>query len=341
LAREITMRFYFLATVAAFSIVSVVRADSSRSFFIEADTDTVSSYLGADGCDYLSEAVPQSSYQSEDVAVPNPLQEAAVSNEAEQIGEAFVAGEAPKESWWSYGKRMALGAADVAYQYLRANRLTGVESGSCQSWTSLTKLKDIEASWSVNSKLQFLLAKNGKSVVSTQVCDDVISEEYEWLGLKGALKKANKIQSQTNVRKVFLPLNLNLTNYVSDEKIMHRVAMEVLYNETGIATSVKILDPQLGLSGSYFSNAKELCEEAFSGLSDEINSEYVAVGIQLPGTGNCQKMAAYVATELAKGKTVNDLTIEKANAFCSDLHTANVKPSNPSIFGRVSSWFGY
>ncbi|MDP3641028.1 MAG: hypothetical protein Q8R43_01155, partial [Alphaproteobacteria bacterium] len=189
------MRFYFIAT---FAMLSVLCADSRSSLFIEteAETETVNSFLRTNGCDYLPEARSQSSHQNEDVTQLDPLKEEAVSNEAEQMGEALAA-EVPKESWWSYGKRMACGAADIAYQYLRANRLVGVESGSCQSWTSLAKLKDIEANWRVNSKQQFLLGKNGESVISTQVCDDVISEGYESLGLKGALEKANMIQRQT------------------------------------------------------------------------------------------------------------------------------------------------
>ncbi len=312
------MKFYFLAT---FAMASAVCADSRSSFFIE--TDTVSSFLRPDSCDHLSETISGSSFQNDDVVQLHPSEEVAASNEAEQKGEALVF-EAPKESWWSYGKRMAWGAADVAYQYLRSNRLTGAESGSCQSWTSLAKLKGIEANWRVDNRQQFLLGKNGESVISTQVCDDIISKGkgYEWLGLKGALEKASKIQIQTIAQKVYLPLNLHLTNYVSIEKIMHRVTMEVVYGETGTATSVKILDPQTVLSGEYLSDARALCENAFAGLNKEITAEYAAVGIQLPGTGNCQKMAAYIAVALGEGQPVEGLTLNKANAFCTQLHNA-------------------
>lgn len=150
------------------------------------------------------------------------------------------------------------------------------------------------------------------------------------------LVKANKIQKQTNASKVYLPLNLYLTNYLSDEHIMHRVTVEVVYDKDGIATSVKILDPQTSLSGSYLSNARALCEEAFKGLN--IETKYTSVGLQLPGTGNCQKMAAYIAIALGEGKTVEDLTLNKANAFCTQLHNTTISKMNSSPSKSSRFW---
>ncbi len=234
---------------------------------------------------------------------------------------------------------MASGTLDVAYQYLRSNRWMGVESGSCQSWSTLTKLDNLKTNWTVNSKQQLLLENNSQSVISMQACDDVISQGYEGLGLKGALAKASKIQKQSNVKKVYLPLNLQLMNYVSGEHIMHRVTMETIYDDSGSLSSVRILDSQMGLSGCYLSNASLLCEEAFNKLKlkdSNVSVEYRPVGIQLPGTGNCQKMAAYIAVALGEGEKVDDLTLNKANSFCTQMHNA----AESSSKAKPKSWYG-
>ncbi|MDP3640817.1 MAG: hypothetical protein Q8R43_00030, partial [Alphaproteobacteria bacterium] len=118
---------------------------------------------------------------------------------------------------------------------------------------------------------------------------------------------------------------------------MHRVTMEVVYNEVGAKTSIKILDPQLALSGCYLSNAEALCEEAFKGLKQKnLITEYTPVGIQLPGTGNCQKMAAYIAVALGEGQTVEDLSLNKANAFSTQLH--NTAIPKMSSFSKSGFW---
>ncbi|QOL19897.1 hypothetical protein [Candidatus Bodocaedibacter vickermanii] len=321
------MRLCLLASIAT---LSVVFADSQSSFLIE--TDTVSSFLRPDTCDHFSEAVmPHASYQNEDVAQLHPLEEAAAV-ETEQMSKSLITNP-PKESWWAYSKRLAWRVGGVAYQYLRSNRLTGVESGSCQSWTSLTKLKNIGENWRVNSKQHFLLGKNGESVISTPPQIETLSMGFESATLRGMLKQANTLQRETKTQKVYLPLNLYLTNYVSGEKIIHRVTLEAVYNDAGIATSVKILDPQTALSGGYLSDARALCEEAFAGLkSKNLTTEYNPVGIQMPGTGNCQKMAAYIAVALGEGQAVEDLTLNKANTFCTELHVASEKSSSKSSF---------
>lgn len=205
------MRLYLLATFVA---MSVVYADSESSFLIEASS--VDEPLLPDRCEHLLADVPGAYCQDGKIIYSDPSkvvkkQELVSTTAADVVKEIAET----KESWWSYGKRLASGAMDVAYQYLRANRVNGPESGSCQSWTSLTTLPELKGNWGVNSKQNLLVEKDGKSVISMRVCDDLLSEGYEGLGLMGAIEKADKIQKQTKVKNVYLPLNLNLTNYVS------------------------------------------------------------------------------------------------------------------------------
>lgn len=131
-------------------MISVVCADSRSMFFMETDT-----------YDLFSQTLTGSSCQKDSVTSTHSSEKVAVSDGAEQRREALFV-DVPKESWWSYGKRMAWGSVDVAYQYLRSNRFNGVESGSSPSWTSLEKLKDTQKHWHVNSKQHFLIGKTAK-----------------------------------------------------------------------------------------------------------------------------------------------------------------------------------
>lgn len=113
--------------------------------------------------------------------------------------------------------------------------------------------------------------------------------------------------------------------------------METVYDDSGSLSSVRILDPQMALSGVYLSNAGALCEEAFKELklkSISVETEYTPVGTQLPGTGSCQKIAAYIAVELGEGKKVENLSLNKANTFCTQLHNASETTSTSK------SWLG-
>lgn len=334
------MRLYILAMSCA--MVSFVCARSETSFVKTLDgvdferVNSTSSFVSEDrGSSFLhSNFAQQVEHEVASVA-----QSVVATDRAAVVDSVSPA--VTTEGWWSYGKRMTAVTYDVAYQYIRSNRWRGVESGSCQSWSTLTKLDNLKTNWTVNSKQQLLLENNNQSVISMQTCDDVISQGYEGLGLKGALEKASKIQKQSNVKKVYLPLNLQLMNYVSGEQIMHRVTMETIYDDSGSLSSVRILDSQMALSGCYLSNASLLCEEAFNKLKlidSNVSVEYRPVGIQLPGTGNCQKMAAYMAVALGEGEKVEDLTLNKANSFCTQMH--NAAEASSKAKSESTSWFG-
>ena len=308
---------------------------STSSFVFEDQVTSTSSFI-SDSFPSLS----QSTDQDEEPAASDKQSVVATDRPA---GVDSVTPEVTAESWWSYGKRMACRPLDVAYQYLRSNRWAGVESGSAQSWSALTKLDNLKANWTVNSKQQLLIANNNESVISMQASGELITEEYAGQMLKGALAKASKIQKKCNARKVYLPLSLNLKNYVSGDDIRHRVTMETIYDDSGSLSSVRILDPQTKLSGCYFSNTSLICEEAFKALKLEdsnISVEYRPVGIQLPGTGNCQKMAAYMAVALGEGEKVEDLTLNKANSFSTQMHNAAEASSKAKPNPNPKPWFG-
>jgi hypothetical protein len=118
---------------------------------------------------------------------------------------------------------------------------------------------------------------------------------------------------------------------------MHRVTLETQYDKEGSLRSVKILDPQTALSGVYLSDASALCEAAFTELKkteSRVATEYIAAGIQLPMTGNCQKMAAYIAVVLGEGTSIEELTLKEANAFCTKLHNTDTATS------KSTKWLG-
>lgn len=235
------------------------------------------------------------------------------------------------ESWLSCCRRGVSSLKDVAYQLLVSNRFFGFESGSCQSWATLLNVKLVQDQF-INTTFHHtktLLNKDRKSLISTKTCAHLLSEGWEYAVLKSALDTAAKLQHASGVEEVYLPFNLYLTNALTGEPIMHRVILEAKYNDSDLK-SVRIIDPQTALSGEYLSNAKTLCEKAFLGLSSDVVTKYVAAGVQMPGTGNCQKMAACIAVESAEGKEVSDLSIREANAFCTTVPAANKEFNKPS-----------
>lgn len=238
----------------------------------------------------------------------------------------------------SYFIRGVASLNDVAYQMFVSNRYFGFESGSCQSWATLLKAEPLlnQFSSTLVKGTTVLLSKSGKSLVSTKNSEDALSIGWEALVLDSILKKAAALQEGSNVEKVYLPFNLHLTNTLTSDQIMHRVTLEAGYNGHNLK-SVRIIDPQTALGGGYLSNANALCKKAFKELNTVVSAEYVAAGIQMPGTGNCQKMAAYIAIESAEGKEVSDLSIRGANAFCSTVHAANKEPSKASTWVQAGA----
>lgn len=250
------------------------------------------------------------------------------------------------KQWLGWGIQAAKFLYDGAYQFYKSNRFFGEESGTCQSWTTLKALPEIKKGWKTQKigHAEILVSQHNASVISLGPCDSMLMKGSEAYALQNLLMEAKKIRNRTDAEKVYLPLNFMLTNKVSGSQIMHRTAVEVVYDKNGAVRTLTVVDPQTSLSGKYLSNAQELVLEAAAALKADGfkgSIEYTAANIQLPGTGNCQKLAAYAAVRMSESGSVADLSMGDANSFCTRLHEANqtkAESAKPASEGFLSRW---
>jgi hypothetical protein len=215
---------------------------------------------------------------------------------------------------------------DASTQIFRSNRLLGAECGSCSSWFALNRLP--HENWKKGSNT--LVHNNGNAAISFEMCMDV----------KDAIILARKLNLSTKAEVTCMPFIMQLTNRITQQKILHHTTIEIKFNEKGVEDSLRVIDPQTWLGGACLSNAQQLSNDAFSELKRngefQGSVEYVPAGIQLPLTGNCQKLSAFLALNLSEGKKLSSLSMTSANNFCTALHNScHPQPEKKGWFSWV------
>ncbi len=219
---------------------------------------------------------------------------------------------------------------DASTQIFRSNRLLGAECGSCSSWFALNRLP--HENWKKSSNT--LVHKGGSAAISFEMC----------MSVKDAIIFSKKLNESTKAQVTYMPLIMQLTNRITRQKILHHTTIEIKFDEKGVEDSIRIIDPQTWLSGVCLSNAQQLSDDAFSELKRngefQGSMEYVPAGIQLPLTGNCQKLSAFLALNLGEGKKLSSLSLASANNFCTALHNScHPQPARKGWFSWVPKVF--
>jgi hypothetical protein len=237
-------------------------------------------------------------------------------------------------SAWGIGKSLVNSVkSNVKYiggaltQIFKSNRLFGPESGSCQSWDALKADSTLYNGFmrNVEETAPYMPAK-----IYYQSKDAIIACGTVHHVSDGLLEATRLRNGNQAIKTICMPYHMQLTNKVTNAEIGHSLTLELKYDGK-ILTGIHIIDPQTNISTRAFSNAEEIGKEALLDVGNpslQAHLKFISAGIQVPLTGNCQKLALYMALQSCQSHNaldVNTLSINKANDFCTKLHMANSK----------------